>query len=66
LINRDYQKISGLVYVDKDTFEDLKDLRRHKPAEEGLDASVKSATRKDKPEDDKKKGEPGKGQPGKK
>ena len=55
LINRDYQKISGLVYVDKDTFDDLKDLRKHKPADEGLDKAVKSVLKKNNEDDGKGK-----------
>lgn len=55
LVNRDYQKISGLVYVDKDTFDDLKDLRPHKQADEGLDSAVKSALKKNNQDDGKGK-----------
>jgi hypothetical protein len=55
LINRDYQKISGLVYVDKDTLDDLKDLRRNKPQDEGLDKSVRSVLKKDEKEGDQGK-----------
>jgi hypothetical protein len=54
-VNRDYQKVLGLVYVDKETEVDLDKLRTHKPAAEGLSKEVKAATRKKK-EDDKAKG----------
>lgn len=60
LVNRDYQKIVGLVYIDKDTQDDLAKLRSNKPEKEALDPSVKSATRKkaadkEKPGEGKKK-----------
>ncbi len=46
LINRDYQKMVGIVYVDKETQEDLPKLRSHKPPKDTLDPAVKAATRK--------------------
>lgn len=56
LVNRDYQKIVGLVYVDKETENDLPKLRTNKPEKEALDPAVKSATRKEPKEDPSKKG----------
>ena len=49
-VNRDYQKILGLVYVNKDTEADLDKLRSHKAAAEPIDAAVKAATTKAPPE----------------
>jgi hypothetical protein len=54
-VNRDYQKIVGIVYVDKETEADLDKLRSHKAAPEPIDAAVKAATSKPAPE----KGPPG-------
>lgn len=45
-VNREYQKIIGLVYIDKETEDDLDKLRSHKESKEALDPSVKSATHK--------------------
>jgi len=45
-VNRDYQKILGLVYVNKETEADLGKLRAHKEAAEPIDAAVKAATTK--------------------
>jgi len=45
-VNRDYQKILGLVYVNKETEADLDKLRSHKAAAEPIDAAVKAATTK--------------------
>ena len=49
-VNRDYQKIVGLVYVSKETEADLDKLRSHKAAPEPIDAAVKAATTKPPPE----------------
>lgn len=49
-VNRDYQKIVGLVYVNKETEADLDKLRSHKAAAEPIDAAVKAATTKPPPE----------------
>ena len=46
VVNRDYQKIVGIVYIDKDTEGDLDKLRSHKPAPDTLDPAVKAATKK--------------------
>jgi len=54
-VNRDYQKMVGMVYVDKETEADLDKLRSHKAAPEPIDAAVKAATSKPPPE----KGPPG-------
>lgn len=57
-VNRDYQKIVGLVYVDKETEADLDKLRTHKPAADTLDPAVKAVTskpKKEEPGDEKKK-----------
>ena len=45
-VNRDYQKMLGLVYVNKETEGDLDKLRSHKAAPEPIDAAVKAATTK--------------------
>lgn len=49
-VNRDYQKIVGLVYINKETEADLDKLRAHKAAPEPIDAAVKAATSKPPPE----------------
>lgn len=49
-VNRDYQKMLGLVYVNKETEADLDKLRSHKAAPEPIDAAVKAATTKAPPE----------------
>src|SRR5690606_19357285 len=54
LVNRDYQKIVGVVYVDKETEGDLEKLRSKKPPKEGLDPAVKAATRKQEAKPDAK------------
>lgn len=57
VVNRDYQKIVGIVYIDKDTEGDLDKLRSHKEAPESLDPAVKAATKKkEEPKPGAKKG----------
>jgi hypothetical protein len=55
LVDREYQKVAGLVYVDKQTQDDLAKLRRNKPPKEKIDPSVKNATTKEPPKDPKNK-----------